>query len=35
MSTISRPRLKSQAFIDRCQVEIVDLKGTYIRNAGM
>jgi hypothetical protein len=34
MSTISRPRPKAQAFIDRWQVEIVDLKGTYVRNAG-
>ena len=29
MSTISRPRLKAQAFTDRWQVEIVDLTGTY------
>ena len=35
MSTISRPRLKAQAFTDRWQVEIVDLTGTYVRNAGM
>jgi VRR-NUC domain len=34
MSTTSRPRIKSQAVIDKCQVEIVDLKGTYIRSAG-
>jgi hypothetical protein len=34
-SPILRPRLKAQAFIDRCQVEIVDLKGTYVRNAGI
>ena len=27
MSTTSRPRLKSQAVIDKCQVEIVDLTG--------
>jgi hypothetical protein len=27
MSTTSRPRIKSQAVIDKCQVEIVDLKG--------
>ena len=35
MSTILRPRLKAQAFIDRWQVEIVDLTGTYVRNAGI
>jgi hypothetical protein len=35
MSTISRPRLKPQTVIDRCQVEIVDLTGTYVRNAGI
>lgn len=34
MSTTSRPRIKSQAVIDKCQVEIVDLKGTYVRSAG-
>jgi VRR-NUC domain len=34
MSTISGPRIKSQAVIDKCQVEIVDLKGTYVRSAG-
>jgi hypothetical protein len=35
MSTISRPRLKPQTVIDRCQVEIVDLTGTYVRKAGI
>ena len=35
MSTTSRPRMKSQAVTDKCQVEIVDLKGTYVRNAGI
>jgi VRR-NUC domain len=35
MSTIARPRLKAQAFTDTWKVEIVDLKGTYVRNAGM
>jgi hypothetical protein len=35
MSTTSRPRMKSQAVIDKCQVEIVDLKGTYLRSAGI
>ena len=35
MSTILRPRLKAQAFIDRWQVEIVDLTGSYVRNAGI
>src|SRR6266542_5789077 len=35
MSTTSRPRMKSQAVIDKCQVEIVDLKGTYVRSAGI
>ncbi len=34
MSTTSRARIKSQAVIDKCQVEIVDLKGTYVRSAG-
>ena len=34
MSTSSRPRLKAQAVLDRCHVEIVDLAGTYVRNAG-
>jgi len=34
MSTTSRPRIKSQAVIDKCQVEIVDLKGSYLRSAG-
>ena len=34
MSTISRPRLKTQAFIHRWQVEIVELTGSYVRNAG-
>ena len=33
MSTTSRHR-KSQAVIDKCQVEIVDLKGSYSRSAG-
>ena len=31
MSTTSR---KSQSVIAKCQVEIVDLKGSYIRSAG-
>jgi hypothetical protein len=31
MSTTSRPRMKSQSVIAKCQVEIVDLKGSYIR----
>ena len=35
MPTISRPRVKAQVVIDRCQVEIVDLKGTYVCNAGI
>src|SRR6195256_959458 len=35
MSTISRPRLKPQTLIDKCHVEIVGLKGTYVRNAGI
>src|SRR6266516_4317333 len=35
MSTTSRARIKSQAIIDKCQVEIVDLKGTYVRSAGI
>src|SRR4051794_40221403 len=35
MSTISRPRLKAQAFTDTLQVEIVDLTGIYVRKAGM
>ena len=35
MSTISRPRLKGQAFTDTWQVEIVDLTGIYVRKAGM
>src|SRR3954471_1360141 len=34
MSTISRPRLTAQAFTDTWQVEIVDLTGIYVRNAG-
>jgi hypothetical protein len=34
MSTTSHPRIKSQAVIDKRQVEIVDLKGTYVRTAG-
>jgi VRR-NUC domain len=34
MSTILRPRLKAQAFTDTWQVEIVDLTGIYVRNAG-
>ena len=35
MSTTLRPRMKSQSVIDKCQVEIVDLKGSYIRSPGM
>ena len=35
MSTTSRPRIKSQALIDKCHVEIVGLKGTYVRDAGI
>jgi hypothetical protein len=35
MSTTSRPRIKSHALIDKCHVEIVGLKGTYVRNAGV
>src|ERR1700745_763542 len=34
MSTTSRRRMKAQAVRDKCQVEIVDLKGSYIRTAG-
>jgi len=34
MSTTSRPRMKSQSVIAKCQVEIIDLKGTYVRSAG-
>jgi hypothetical protein len=34
MSTTSRRRMKFQAVTDKCQVEIVDLKGSYIRTAG-
>ena len=34
MSTSSRPRLKAQAVLDRCHVEIVELAGTYVRTAG-
>jgi hypothetical protein len=34
MATTSRPRLKTQAFIHRWQVEIVDLTGNYVGNAG-
>ena len=34
MSTTSRARMKSQSVIAKCQVEIVDLKGSYIRSAG-
>ena len=33
MSTISRPRLKPQTVIDRCQVDIVDLTGSYVRSS--
>ena len=35
MSTTSRPRMKFQAVTDKCHVEIVGLKGTYVRNAGI
>jgi hypothetical protein len=35
MSTTSRPRMKSQAVRDKCQVEIVDLKGSYICSPGI
>ena len=35
MSTMLRPRLNARAFIERWQVEIVDLTATYMRNAGM
>ncbi len=35
MSTISRRSLKTQAFIDRWQVDIVDLTGSYVRNPGI
>ena len=35
MSTTSRPRLKAPTVVDRCQVEIVDLTGTYVRNAAI
>src|ERR1700730_2369995 len=35
MSTTSRARIKSDALIDECHVEIVGLKGTYVRNAGI
>ena len=34
MSTTSRHRMKFQAAIEKCQVEIVDLKGSYSRSAG-
>jgi hypothetical protein len=34
MPTTPRHRMKSQAAIDRCQVEIVELKGSYSRSAG-
>ena len=34
MPTTSRHRMKSQAAIDKCQVEIVELKGSYSRSAG-
>jgi hypothetical protein len=34
MSTTSRHHMKFQAVTDKCQVEIVDLKGSYIRTAG-
>ncbi len=34
MSTTSRPRIKSQSVVTKCQVEIVDLKGSYLRSAG-
>jgi hypothetical protein len=34
MATISRPRLKAQAFTNKWKVQIVDLTGTYVRNAG-
>ena len=27
--------MKSHALIDKCHVEIVDLTGTYVRNAGI
>ena len=33
MSTTSRPHLKAQAVLDRCHVDIVELAGTYVRNA--
>jgi hypothetical protein len=33
MSTTSGPRRKSQAVTDKCQVEIVGLKGSYVRTA--
>src|ERR1700720_2617986 len=35
MSKTSRPRRKPQPVTERCQVEIVDLTGTYVRNAGI
>src|SRR6266487_3730036 len=34
MSTTSRPRIKSQSVVTNCQVEIVDLKGSYLSSAG-
>ena len=34
MSTTSRHRMKSQAAIEKCQVEIVELTGSYSRSAG-
>ena len=34
MSTTSGPRMKSQSVVTKCQVEIVDLKGSYLRSAG-
>jgi hypothetical protein len=34
MSTTLRPRIKSQSVGTKCQVEIVDLKGSYLRSAG-
>jgi hypothetical protein len=35
MYAIARPRFKAEAFINRRQVEIVDLTGTYVRKAGI
>ena len=34
MSTSSRPRLKAQAIVDKYQVAIVGLTGTYVRHVG-